>query len=204
VASSPFVLVANTKLPANTTAELVALAKKQPGKLNYGTDGVGTSMHLTAEIIKLNAGIDVLHVPYKSGPQVLTELTGGLIELAVMPVSLVQPFIKDGKLKALGVTSRQRWPSMPQVPALAETAGLSHVDVDSWYGLLAPAGTPAAVLDRLTVTLRETLKDPALIEKMNQAGLKPLSVERAAFGALLQRERESLSAAVKAAGIKPE
>jgi len=204
VASSPFVLVANTKLPANTTADLIALAKKQPGKLNYGTDGVGTSMHLTAEIIKLNAGIDVLHVPYKSGPQVLTELTSGLIELAVMPVSLVQPFIKDGKVRALGVTSRQRWPSMPQVPALAETAGLQNVDVDSWYGLLAPAGTPSSALDRLAVALRETLKDPVLIDKMGQAGLKPLSIERAAFGTLLQHERDSLNAAVKAAGIKPE
>ena len=204
VASSPFVLVANTKLPANTTADLIALAKKQPGKLNYGTDGVGTSMHLTAEIIKLNAGIDVLHVPYKSGPQVLTEVTGGLIELAGMPVSLVQPFIKGGKVRGLGVTSRQRWPSMPQVPALAETAGLQNVDVDSWYGLLAPAGTPSSALDRLAVALRETLKDPVLIDKMGQAGLKPLSIERAAFGTLLQHERDSLNAAVKAAGIKPE
>ena len=204
VASSPFVLIANPKLAAATTADLVAMARKAPGKINYGTDGVGTSMHLTAEIIKLNAGIDLVHVPYKNGPQVLTELSAGLIELAVMPVSLAQPFIKDGKVKALGVTSRGRWPSLPAVPALAETQGLQGVDIDSWYGLLAPAGVPAPLLDRLAAALRETLKDPALIEKMNTAGLKPLSVERAAFGTLLQRERDSLAAAVKAAAIKPE
>ena len=204
VASSPFVLLGSPKLAAGSTAEVVAMAKKQPGKLNYGTDGVGTSMHLTAEIIKLNAGINVVHVPYKSGPQVLTELTAGLIELAVMPVSLAQPFIRDGKVKAIGVTSRNRWPSLPNVPALAETPGLQAVDVDSWYGMLAPAATPPQVLDRLAVALRETLKDPALVERMNTAGLKPLSVERAAFATLLQRERDTLAAAVKAAGIKPE
>ncbi len=204
VASSPFVLLGSPRLAASSTAEVVAMAKKQPGKLNYGTDGVGTSMHLTAEIIKLNAGIDLVHVPYKSGPQVLTELTAGLIELAVMPVSLAQPFIRDGKVKAIGVTSRNRWPSLPNVPALAETQGLQGVDVDSWYGMLAPAATPPQVLDRLTAALRETLKDPALVEKMNTAGLKPLSVERAAFGTLLQRERDTLAAAVKAANIKPE
>ena len=203
-ATSPFVLIANPKLPINTVAELVAAAKREPGKLNYGTDGVGTSMHLTAEIIKLNAGIDVVHVPYKNGPQVLTELAGGTLELAVMPVSLAQPFIKDGKVKALGVTSRTRWPSLPNVPAIAETAGLQKVDEDSWYGLLAPAGTPSAVIERLTVALRETLRDPSVVEKMNTAGLKPAILERAAFLGMLQREREGLAAAVKAAGIKPE
>jgi tripartite-type tricarboxylate transporter receptor subunit TctC len=203
-ATSPFVLIANPKLPVQSMADLVLAAKKDPGKLNYGTDGVGTSMHLTAEIIKLNAGIDVVHVPYKNGPQVLTELAGGTLELAVMPISLAQPFIKDGKVKALGVTSKSRWPSLPNIPAIAETAGLQKVDEDSWYGLLAPAGTPNAILDRLTVALRETLKDPAVVEKMNTGGLKPMVLERGAFAALLQREREGLIAAVKAAGIKPD
>lgn len=203
-ATSPFVLIASPKLPIQSVAELVAAAKKDPGKLNYGTDGVGTSMHLTAEIIKLNAGIDLLHVPYKNGPQVLTELAGGTLQLAVMPVSLAQPFIKDGKVKALGVTSKNRWPSLPNVPAIAETAGLQKVDEDSWYGLLAPTGTSVDILDRLTVALRETLRDPTIVEKMNTGGLKPMTLERAAFAALLQREREGLAAAVKAAGITPE
>lgn len=203
-ASSPFVLIASPKLAVGSVADLVTMAKKEPGKLNYGTDGVGTSMHLTAEIIKLNAGIDVVHVPYKNGPQVLTELAGGTLELAVMPVSLAQPFIRDGKVKALGVTSRNRWPSLPQVPAIAETAGLQKVDEESWYGLLAPAGTPSGVLDRLTQALRETIKDPTVVEKMNVAGLKPMNLERQDFAAMLQREREGLQSAVKAAGIKPE
>lgn len=204
VASSPFVLIGSPKLAATGTAELIAAARQAPGKLNYGTDGVGTSMHLTAEIIKLSAGVDLVHVPYKNGPQVLTELSAGLIELAVMPVSLAQPFIKDGKVRAYGVTTRQRWPSLPEVPALAETPALKAVDVDAWYGLFAPAGTDGATVQRVVEGLREALKDPGLIEKMNTAGLKPLSVERADFAALLKREREALAAAVKAADIKPE
>lgn len=204
VASSPFVLIGSPRLAAPATADVIAMARQSPGKLNYGTDGVGTSMHLTAEIIKLSAGVDIVHVPYKNGPQVLTEVSSGLIELAVMPVTLAQPFIKDGKVKAYGVTSRQRWPSLPDVPALAETPALKTVDVDSWYGLLAPAGTDAAIVARLAGALRESLKDPGLVEKMGTAGLKPMVIERADFAALLKRERETLSAAVKAAGIQPE
>jgi tripartite-type tricarboxylate transporter receptor subunit TctC len=204
VASSPFVLIGSNKLQATKTADVIELAKKAPGKLNYGTDGVGTSMHLTAEIIKINAGISVEHVPYKNGPQVLTELTAGMIELAVMPISLAQPFIKDGKVKALGVTSGKRWPSLPDVPALAETPSLKAIDVNSWYGLFAPAGAPEAVLSTLAQSLREVLKDATLLDKMNTAGLQPFMVERAAFTTLLQRERDELAAAVKAAGIKPE
>lgn len=204
VASSPFVLIGSPRLAAPATADVIAMARQSPGKLNYGTDGVGTSMHLTAEIIKLSAGIDVVHVPYKNGPQVLTEVSSGLIELAVMPVTLAQPFIKDGKVKAYGVTSRQRWPSLPDVPALAETPALKTVDVDSWYGLLAPAGTDAAIVSRLAGAVREALKDPGLVEKMGTAGLKPMVIERAEFATLLKRERETLAAAVKAAGIQPE
>lgn len=204
VASSPFVMIGSPQIGASSTAEVLQLARQAPGKMNYGTDGVGTSMHLTAEIVKLSAGVDIRHVPYKNGPQVLTDVTGGRIELAVMPLSLAQPFIMDGKVKAFGVTSKKRWASMPQLPALAETAGLESVDVDSWYGLLAPAGTPRPVVDKLAQTLADVLKDPALVGKMQTAGLSPQFVERDAFGALLRRERDTLAAAVKAADIKPE
>lgn len=204
VASSPFVMIGSPQIGASSTAEVLQLARQAPGKMNYGTDGVGTSMHLTAEIVKLSAGVDIRHVPYKNGPQVLTDVTGGRIELAVMPLSLAQPFIMDGKVKAFGVTSKKRWASMPQLPALAETAGLESVDVDSWYGLLAPAGTPKPVVDKLAQTLADVLKDPALVGKMQTAGLSPQFVDRDAFAALLRRERDTLAAAVKAADIKPE
>jgi len=202
VASSPFILIGSPKFAARTTAEVLEAARKAPGKLNYGTDGIGTSMHLTAEMVKLSAGVNIVHVPYRNGPQVLTELSGGTIELAVMPVSLAQPFIRDGKVKAYGVTSKSRWPSLGQVPALAETPGLESIDVDSWYGLLAPRGTPEPVLTRLLEALRVVLKDPALVEKMSTAGLQPMAIERQAFAELLKRERDSLNAVLKAAGGK--
>lgn len=204
VATSPFVLVGSPKVAAANTAELLALAQRQPGKLNYGTDGVGTSMHLTTELLKLRAGVDILHVPYRSGPQVLTELSSGLLDLAVMPVGLAQPFIKDGKVKAYGVTSRQRWASLPDVPALAETPALKDVDVDSWYGLFAPAGTDAAIVSRLAHELGATLADADLARRMADAGLKPALREPAQFAALLRKERESLAAVVAAAKIKVE
>jgi tripartite-type tricarboxylate transporter receptor subunit TctC len=204
VATSPFVLVANPKLAATTTAELLRLAKESPGKLNYGTDGVGTSMHLTAEIIKLRGGIDILHVPYKSGPQVLTELSSGLLDIAVMPVTLAQPFIKDGKVKALAVTSAERWPSLPDVPALGATPALRGVVVDSWYGMFAPAGTDPGLVDRLSRELAETLKDADLVRRMGDAGLKATTLAPAAFGTLIRKERDELQAVVKAAGITPE
>lgn len=204
VATSPFVLVASPKTPAASTSELLELAKKQPGKLNYGTDGVGTSMHLTAELIKMRAGVDILHVPYKSGPQVLTEVSSGLLDLAVMPVTLVQPFIKDGKVKAIGVTSAERWPSLPDVPALGATPQLRGLAVDSWYGMFAPAGTDPAIVARLVRELGETLKDADLVKRMADAGLKATLVEPAGFAALIRKERDEMQAVVKAAGIQPE
>lgn len=204
VATSPFVVVASPKFEGATAADLLRIAKEKPGKLNYGTDGVGTSMHLTAELIKLRGGIDVLHVPYKSGPQVLTELSSGLLDLAVMPVTLAQPFIKDGKVKALGVTSAERWPSLPDVPPLSATPALRGLAVDSWYGLFAPAGTDPAIATRLTRELAETLKDADLVRRMADAGLKPTMLEPAAFAALIRKERDELQAVVKAANITPE
>ena len=197
-------LIGSPQLGASSTSEVLTLARQSPGKLNYGTDGVGTSMHLAAEIIKLAAGVDIQHVPFRNGPQVLTDLAAGRIELAVMPLSLAQPFIADNRVKAFGVTSQKRWGSMPELPALAETPGLQAVDVDSWYGLLAPAGTPAPIVARLATALGEALADPALANRMQTGGLKPLFVERDAFAQLLQRERENLAAAVKAAAIQPE
>src|SRR5438093_3774720 len=110
VAVSPFVLIGKTSLPAANTAELIHLARAQPGKLNVGTDGVGTSLHITAELVKQRAGLDIVHVPYKSGPQVLIDVVGGQLDLAVLPLTLAQSFIRDGKVRAYGVTSKGRWP----------------------------------------------------------------------------------------------
>jgi tripartite-type tricarboxylate transporter receptor subunit TctC len=204
VATSPFVLIGRKDLAATDTAALMQLARDKPGSLSYGTDGVGTSMHLTVELIKLRANVDMLHVPYRAGPQVLTELSGGLIDLAVMPVTLAQPFIRDNRVRAYGVTSAERWKSLPDVPTLAETDALKDIDVESWYGLLAPAGVDAAIVERLSSELAATMADADLGRRLAEAGLKPVVSTRQQFAEVLQKEREAMAAVVSAANIKVE
>lgn len=204
VGVSPFVLIGRSGLPAADMAELVRLVKKEPGKLNFGTDGVGTSLHVTAELIKQRAGLDMVHVPYKSGPQVLTDVAGGQVDLAVLPLSLAQPFIKDGKVKAFGVTSKQRAAIAPQVPALAETAALKDFEVDSWLGILAPAGVPASVVQQLTQAVEATMKDPEVVRKLGDVAVRPVVMTGKAFGDYLAQERRTTQDVVTKANIKAE
>ncbi len=204
VGVAPFVLIGSPALASNTTSELVKLARSQPGKLNYGTDGVGTSMHVSMELVKQSAGIDVVHVPYKAGPQVLTELAGKQIDLAVLPVSLAQAFVKDGRVKAYGVTSKARWPSLPGVPSLSESAELKDMDIESWFGLLAPAPLDPAIRDRLAREIAAITAEPEVVKKMDDAGLKPLQMTPAQFGAYLAREKQVFGRVISSAGIKVE
>lgn len=204
VGVAPFVLIGSPGLAANSTSELVKLARSQPGKLNYGTDGVGTSMHVSMELVKQSAGIDVVHVPYKAGPQVLTELAGKQIDLAVLPVSLAQAFVKDGRVKAYGVTSKARWPSLPGVPSLSESPELKDMDIESWFGLLAPAQLDPAIRDRLAREIAAITAEPEVVKKMDDAGLKPLQMTPAQFGAYLAREKQVFGRVISSAGIKVE
>ena len=203
-AVGPFVLIGRTTLEARTTAELVRLAKAQPGKLNFGTDGVGTSLHVTAEMIRQRAGLDMVHVPYKSGPQVLTDVAGGQVDLAVLPLTLAQPFIKEGKVRAYGVTTEKRWPGLPEVPALAETPELKGLDVESWLGLLAPANLPPAIAATLVQALEQAVKDPEIVRKLGDIANRPSVVSGAKFGEYLQRERRMVQDVVTRANIKVE
>ena len=204
VAVSPFVLVGRPGLPAANTAELLALARKQPGKLTYGTDGFGTSLHVTAAMITATAGVDILHVPYKSGPQVLTDVAGGQVDLGVLPVALVQGMVKEGKVKAYGVTSKARSDALPGVPSLSETPALATLDVDSWMGLLGPAGLDPAIVARLNKEVAAVLADPAVQKQLADGGMKPMLMAPAEFGAYLAKERKALSSVVAANHIKAE
>ncbi|TFY98033.1 Bug family tripartite tricarboxylate transporter substrate binding protein [Ramlibacter rhizophilus] len=204
VAVGPFVLVARRELPVASTAELLKLARSQPGKLTVGTDGVGTSLHVTSELIQQRAGIKLLHVPYKSGPQVLTDVGGGQVDLAVLPLTLAQPFIRDGKVRALGVTSAARWPGMPEVPALAETADLREVNVESWLGLLGPAQLPPATASAIVAAVQATMKDPDVVRKLAEIANRPMVLEQKAFADYLLRERQMLQEVVTRAQIKVE
>jgi tripartite-type tricarboxylate transporter receptor subunit TctC len=204
VAVSPFVLIGRPGLPAATTAELLALARQEPGRLSYGTDGFGTSLHVTAAMITHTAGVDILHVPYKSGPQVLTDVAGGQVDLAVLPVALVQGMVKEGKVKAYGVTSKALSDALPGVPRLSDTPALSTLDVESWMGLLGPTGLDPAIVARLNQEIAALLADPTLLKQLADGGMKPMQMAPAAFGTYLQRERESLAATISAANIKAE
>ena len=204
VAASPFVLVGRPDLPARTTADLVKLIRSQPGKINFGTDGVGTGLHVTAEMIKQQAALDMVHVPYKSGPQVLTEVAGGQIDLAVLPVALVQAFIRDGKVRGYGVTSRQRWATLPDVPSLSETAEFKTLDVESWQGLLVPAKTDPAIVERIAREMTAVLADPDMVRRLADAGFKPMKMTPAQFATYLADERRDLARIIAAAGIKIE
>ena len=204
VAVSPFVLVGRRDLKATGTAELLALARSQPGKVTYGTDGMGTSLHLTAATIAQQAGVNLLHVPYKSGPQALTDVAGGTVDLAVLPVALVQGMVRENKVRAYGVTSKQRSDALPGVPSLSETRDLAKLDVESWMGLLAPAGTDAAVVARLAREVVAVLADPEIVKQLAAGGMKPMAMSPPDFAAYLARERRALAETVSAAGIKVE
>lgn len=204
VGTSPFVLVGRSSLAPADMAQLIEQIKAQPGKLNFGTDGVGTSLHVTAELIRQRAGLDIVHVPYKSGPQVLTDVAGGQLDLAVLPLSLAQPFIRDGKVRAYGVTSKTRAPSAPEVPALAETPQLQGLEVDAWLGLLAPAGVPAPIAAQLVRAVETTLKDAEVVRKLGEIAVRPVLISGPAFGEYLARERQTIQDVVAKAGIQVE
>lgn len=202
VASSVFALVARPGLAAGNADDLLQLARQHPGQLTFGTDGIGTSLHLTGELIQQLAGIELVHVPYKSGPQVLTELAGGQIDLAVLPVALVQPFVLEGKIRGLGVTSRQRVATLPQTPSLSETPALQALDVEAWQGLLVPAHTDARVVDRLARETAAVLAEADMGRKLAEAGFKPLRMAQPQFAAYLEQEKTVLESTIRKARIR--
>ena len=149
LAKQPSLLVAHPSFPARDFKQLLARAKRNPGKIAYGTPGIGTSMHMSAELIRQMSGMDITHVPYKSGDGALTEVVGGHVPLAVIGFAVAAPQVQQGKLRALGVTSAKRSPSLPDVPTLAEQ-GLQGLEVTSWHALFVRAGTPPAIVERLS------------------------------------------------------
>ena len=159
VASSPFVLVVTPSLPVNSVRDLTALAKSNPGKYNFGSSGTGGAPHLAGELYKREAGIDMVHVPYKGLAPAITDLLGGQVQILFADVGLVAQHIKAGKLKALAVTGKQRSSALPDVPTMIE-AGVPGYSAGTWYGVLAPAGTPGEIVTRLNTELVKLLASP--------------------------------------------
>ena len=203
VAGVPNVLVVTPAQPLKSVKELIAAAKQKPAQLTYGSAGVGSGMHMTGEHFRLAAGIDVIHVPYKGGPEALTDLQGGRIQFVFSPIGLAVPLVKDRRLVALGVTTAQRSPALPDVPTVAE-AGVPGFEFDTWYGIFAPGGTPRAMRERVAADVARAIGSADVKEKLAFRGAvaKPSSPD--AFEQFVRSETQKMGRVVRAAGMKPQ
>ena len=201
VAGVPNVLVVNPALPANSVAELIAYAKANPGKLNFASSGNGTSIHLSGELFKVMAGVQITHIPYKGSAPALQDLLGGQVQMMFdnLPPSL--PQIKAGKLRALAVTSLTRAPALPDVPTLAES-GLPGFEASSWFGILAPAGTPAPIVAKLNAEIAKWLATPEAKEKLAKQGANAAGGTPDDFAKHIAAETAKWAKVVKDSGAK--
>lgn len=203
LATVPSVLVVNPNVPARSLSELLAYARANPGKLNSASSGVGTSAHLATELLRVQTGVQVTHVPYKGAGQVAGDLLGGQVDMYFdnLPASL--PSIKAGKLRALAVAGAKRSPSIPDVPTFAE-AGVPNFIITPWFGLMATAGTPEPVLQRLHAVFTEALKDPAVADRMEQLGLVAAPDSRAGLEKFIEGETTKWKTIIEKTGIRAQ
>jgi tripartite-type tricarboxylate transporter receptor subunit TctC len=201
LAESHTILVVHPSVPAKNVNELIALAKAKPGSLNFGSTGSGGLSHLVGEMWKTNAGVQATHVPYKGTGPALNDLLGGQIQF--MFNDTAGPHIKAGKLVALGVTGTKRWKELPEVPTMAEL-GLQGYETYNWFGLLAPAGTPAPVIAQLNRETQAVIKDPAMQAWLQQRGAEGVSNSPQEFAAYIQKDLQKWARVVKAVNLQPE
>lgn len=200
IAIVPNVLVVNPKLPAKNIAELVALAKKSPGKLTFGSNGNGTGQHLIGAQFNIGSGVDILHVPYKGSGPLTIDLLGGQIDMSFDTVTPVLSHIRAGKLRALAVTTIQRSAALPDVPTLDE-AGLKGFDQGTWFGILAPAATPRDVVTRLNNEVIKVVSSPEFRKKMSDIGAVPVGNTAAQMAAQIKTDTERYAKLVKDANV---
>ena len=201
VASAPLVIIAHPAFPASSIGELVALAKARPGTINYGSGGNGSVTHLSLEMLKSRAALNMVHVPYKGIAQMLTDLMGNQIPLASPAVASALPHVKAGKIKALAVTSAMRSTAFPEVPTVAE-AGYPDFDVSAWNGLLAPAATPDEIINKVYADALKVTQTPEFIEQLRRQGMEPDVLAPAAFRTYLGTELAKWAKLVREAGAK--
>jgi tripartite-type tricarboxylate transporter receptor subunit TctC len=203
IAKTPSCLAVRSSLPTRDFAQFVALAKSKPGTLSYGSPGTGTVGHLTTELMAAQAGLEFRHIPYRGAAQVTTDLIGGQVDFSIMQVGTCAPLVKQGKVRALAVTSAQRSSLLPDVPTMVES-GLAGFDTNNWNGLLAPAGTPPAIIRRIRDVIASQLTTPAARQWLAEQGYEPASESLDAFGTFLVVETQRWGRIVKAANIKEE
>jgi tripartite-type tricarboxylate transporter receptor subunit TctC len=203
VTTSAILVVANAKVPANDLKELIALAKQQPGKLSYGSGGAGTAPHLAGEMFKAAAGVDILHVPYRGVGPAVNDVVGGHIQLTFAGLGAVRAPVDAGLAKILAVAQSQRLKAAPQYPTSAE-AGLPGYEFATWFGIVAPKGTPAPVITKLVKHIHAMQDDPEVQRKLADGGLEALKETPEQFGARMRRDNDRFRDIVKAAKLKPE
>jgi tripartite-type tricarboxylate transporter receptor subunit TctC len=195
------IVIASSPAGAGSVRELIAAAKAQPGKLSFGTTGSGSAMHLAGELLKQMTGIDMVHVPYKGSGPAAADLAGGQIPLAIVDLTSALPHIRAGRVKAVAVTGPARTVTAPDIPTVAES-GVPGFDAVGWFGVVAPAGTPAPVVARLNAEIVDALKVPEIRQHLLAGGAEPATSTPEEFGRFIRSESEKWAKVVKAAGVK--
>jgi tripartite-type tricarboxylate transporter receptor subunit TctC len=203
VATVPNVMVTHPSVPARTLQEFIALARAQPGAMNFGSGGSGTSNHLGGELFNIVAGVKLVHVPYKGVNLAMNDVLAGNVQLVLIGIPAAAPNIRSGRLRALAVLARERSAALPEVPTAAE-AGLPDFDVTTWYGVLAPAGTPRPIVMRLNADLVRIMHSPDLKERLATMATEPRTSTPEEFAAYIKQEMARWAEIVRKAGIKAE
>ena len=201
--NSELVMVVHPSVPANNLAEFIALAKAKPGTLNYASSGIGSNYHMAAELVKNLAGIDIVHVPYKGSTGARNDIIAGQVDMMFDSVPTMAPMIETGRVKPLGTSGRVRSSALPNVPTLAE-AGIPGYEATIWLGVMAPAGTPQAIVDRLNTEIGKILARPDIAAAWRAQGANPMIMKPDAFGGYMQSEIERWAKVIKANGIKSD
>lgn len=203
IGSLPLILIVPASLPAKSVKELVALARAQPGKYSFGTSGVGGATHVTAELFKALANIDIVHVPYKGSGQMMGDLLSGQVQIAFDQIASSIGHVKSGKLRALGITTAKRSPLLPELPTIAE-GGVAGYDATSWNGLAVRAGTPQPVINRLQQETRKAIFIPEVRDRLSALGIDPIGSTPEEFTAYIKAERGKWIPLFKKIGIEPQ
>lgn len=203
IATSGLVVVVYPGIPARSMKEFIELAKREPGKMHYSSPGNGGPQHLAMELLKLETGINIVHVPYKGASGALQDVVGGHVQATIAAAQTAYPNVQGGKLRALGFMSAERSPAYPDVPTMKEL-GLSELEVETWYGMFAPAGTPSQVIDKVNKELNLALTDASVRAVLEKQGMTPAGGPPGRLGDLVKRELPRWARVVKAAGIKAD
>ena len=198
IASTPQILVSNPSFPVKTVSDLIALAKAKPGQINYGSSGAGGSLHLAMEYFRAATGIDMVHVPYKGGPPAATDLIGGQIEVMFFNTPAAAPYVKSGKLRALGVSSAKRSALLPDVPTIAE-AGVPDFEIDVWFGLAVPAGTAPAIISKTYQDIAQVLTMPDTRKRLDELGADPVMIAPEEMALRIKAESAKWAKVIRAA-----